>query len=73
MRRQKIINGVSIPNADMRGRAFPNRRDDGPKYIGPAVVDGQVYRMAIWENESVDGRTYLRIMFEPWDHSQSGN
>jgi hypothetical protein len=50
----------------MRGRAFPPDNSDGPAFVGPAVVDGQVYRMAIWKNISRDGREYLRIVFEPF-------
>lgn len=48
----------------MRGRAFPNKFGDGPAFIGPALVDGKLYRMAIWKNVSQDGREYLRVVFE---------
>lgn len=45
------------------GRAFPFKEHEN-QWLGPAVIDGKVWRMMIWLNMSKDGRSYLRIAFE---------
>lgn len=52
----------------MRGRAFPFKgQNNSGVYEGPAVIEGKLYRMMIWENKSVTGSPYLRIVFEPFE------
>ena len=58
-----LINGIKLPEADMRGRAFPYNTH-GPHYLGPCIVNGTTYVMKIWENKTQEGRSYLRIVFE---------
>lgn len=58
-----MINGVQIPDADMRGRAFPYK-DTGPHFVGPALVEGKLYEMKIWQNVAPNGRPYLRVVFD---------
>ena len=63
VRRLKIINGVSIPQEDNRGRAFPYK-DTGPHYMGPAIVNGKLMTIKVWENVAENGRKYLRFIFD---------
>lgn len=63
MKRLKIINGVNLPEADNRGRAFPFK-DSSTHFVGPALVNGQLYRMSVWLNKSHEGRSYVRAVFE---------
>lgn len=58
-----MINGVQIPGENNRGRAFPFKNDD-THFVGPAIVDGKLFRISVWLNTSKDGRPYVRIVFE---------
>lgn len=58
-----MINGVSIPHEDNRGRAF-SYKDSGPHYVGPCLVNGILMKIKIWENQAENGRKYLRMVFD---------
>lgn len=58
-----MINGVDIPNADNRGRAFPYN-NSSEHFVGPALVDGKLKRVSVWINFSDNGRMYLRMVFD---------
>lgn len=60
-----MINNTQIPNKDNTGRAFPFN-DDATHYVGPAVVNGVVYRMSVWLNQAPNGRSYVRATFEEY-------
>lgn len=63
-----MINGVNVP-MDGRGRAFPFK-DREDQFLGPAVVDGKLWRMMIWLNKTNEGRSYLRVSFEEPDEGE---
>lgn len=64
------INGVNIPAADNRGRAFPYKDNDF-HFVGPALVDGKLWRVSIWLNQSTNGRSYVRMQFDnPADYPE---
>lgn len=63
MRKQKIINNTNPPSVDNRGRAFPYR-ESHTHFVGPALVGGKLFRMSVWWNTSIEGRPYLRVVFE---------
>jgi len=68
-----MINGVTLPEADMRGRAFPFNAT-GPHFVGPALVGGVLYKMKVWQNVSREGRSYLRVLFElPTEEESASN
>lgn len=58
-----MINGSKMPEADNRGRAFPYK-DTGPHFVGPCLVNGQLIVIKVWENQTQDGRKYLRFIFD---------
>lgn len=65
-----MINGVQIPNADNRGRAFP-LKESNDHYVGPALVDGKLYQVDVWFNLSESGRPYVRMMFKQPEEKQN--
>lgn len=66
-----MINGVQIPNADNRGRAFP-WKESNTAFVGPALVDGKLWEVRVWINLSEGGRTYLRMSFsEPTKETEN--
>lgn len=60
-----MINGTNIPEKDNTARAFPFNESEN-HFVGPAVVDGKVYRMSVWMNTAPNGRSYLRAVFEEY-------
>jgi hypothetical protein len=52
-----------LPQEDNRGRAFP-WKDSGPHFVGPCIIEGKLLKIKVWKNETIDGRTYLRFVFE---------
>lgn len=58
-----MINGVKLPEADLRGRAFPYNNSN-IHFVGPALIEGKVYRMNVWINFNLQGREYIRVTFE---------
>ena len=59
-----LINGVSVPQEDGRGRLFPYK-DTGPHFVGPVLVGGVIYKGKIWQNTAENGRQYLRLILDP--------
>lgn len=62
------INGINIPTADNRGRAFPYKQE-GPQYCGPCVINGKELVVKVWINKSSVGNTYLRMVFESFEEN----
>lgn len=60
-----MINNTNIPEKDNTGRAFPSN-DNDQHFVGPAVINGLVYRVSIWVNKAPNGRSYLRLVFEDY-------
>jgi hypothetical protein len=63
------INGVNTPDADNRGRAF-RYKEDGPHFCGPCLMNGVLMVVKVWENSSVMGNKYLRMVFETPEDNQ---
>lgn len=58
-----MINNIATPTVNNHGKAFPFN-DNPTHFVGPAFVDGKLYRMSIWLNTAMNGRPYLRTVFE---------
>ena len=69
MKRLKIINGISLPQEDNRGRAFPYK-DTGPHFVGVCRVNGQIVKIKVWKNITTEGREYLRFVFDNLDETE---
>ena len=51
------------------GRLFQKDKTTSraPSFIGKALVGGKEYRVAVWENQASNGKTYLNLDFdESW-------
>ena len=56
---------MQFPDGDNRGRAFPFNGESS-QFLGPAIVDGKLYRVMVWHNVASNGNPYLRMVFEPY-------
>lgn len=63
------LNNIEVPAISGRGRAFPYK-DTGPQYVGPVNLNNTIMVVKVWVNESRDGRSYLRMIFETVEESQ---
>jgi uncharacterized protein (DUF736 family) len=43
------------------------KSEKSPDYSGDCMIDGTVYRMAAWIQESSSGRKYMSMKFSPKD------
>lgn len=66
------MNHSSPIKKDNTGRAFPYKNDEN-HFVGPALVNGKLWRVSIWVNKSINGRSYLRMQFDNPDEWQEGN
>lgn len=59
---------------DNKGFMYPNTnkvKPTQPDYTGNCLIDGKEKRMAIWENQTADGKRYFSITFsEPYQNAQ---
>lgn len=63
------INGVNVPDANNRGRVFPYQ-ESGPHFCGPAVVNGVLMVVKVWQNTvPSNGNPYFRMVFETLDEN----
>lgn len=75
MFKETKMNNGKYEQKDNSGALFKNNRrqkDTDPHYTGKIVVNGQVFWVSGWSNESQSGERYLSVKVRPFVEKPNG-